>query len=639
VAVEEVLDLSPDAVVGVRPDGMIVLVSQQAERLFGYSRAELLGKAIELLVPQRFRAGHGAHRNGYFKDPRMRPMGADLELFGLRRDGSEFPAEISLSAIATVDGTVGLAAVRDITQRKRAEESFQKLLELAPDAIVGIGEDGGILVVNRQAEELFGYAREELHDRPVETLIPERFHGAHTGHRTGYFANPRTREMGAQLDLYGVRRDGSEFPAEISLSAIPWEDGTLATAAIRDISDRVKRDGERKALQEELEARQRESLEAQLNQARRLESVGQLAGGVAHDFNNLLAVVLNYADFVIAELDEDSAVAEDVRAIRAAAQRGVALIRQLLLFSRREVLQPEALDLNDVVSTLEDMLGRTLGEQIELHLQLDPELWTVVADRGQIEQVLVNLAVNARDAMPDGGRLQVETANVSLASEEGEEDSIEDYTRLSVSDTGAGMEPDVVKRAFEPFFSTKPKGRGTGLGLATVYAIVQELGGKVWLYSELGEGTTLKVHLPRSDAEPVRKREQDREPLRGGGETILVVEDADDVREMTRRILARSGYEVREARSGAEALELFSSGAVDPDLVITDVIMPGMPGTELAEHLRELGLKTKVLFMSGYTGEVLERKRVAQGEAAFIEKPFAATDLLEKVHGLLHGPS
>jgi PAS domain S-box-containing protein len=519
------------------------------------------------------------------------------------------------------------------------ELSVQQLLDFSPDAIIGIGEDGRVLLVNQQAEQMFGYDREALQGQPVEMLIPERFRAVHTEHRAGYFQDPRTRPMGPRLDVYGLRRDGSEFSAEISLSPVQGSAGVVAIAAIRDVSDRVNRGREREALQAESTGHEREALEGQLNQARRLESVGQLAGGIAHDFNNLLAVVLNYADFVIEELDEGSPAAEDVRAIRTAAERGVTLIRQLLIFSRGEVTQPEPLDLNDVVASVEDMLGSTLGEHIELEMRFDPELWTVVADRGQIEQLLVNLAVNARDAMPDGGSLVIATGNARLDAEnENVSDGAppRDFVRLNVSDTGIGMAPDVVRRAFEPFYTTKLKGQGTGLGLSTVYGIVQELGGTVSLYSKVGEGTALKVHLPATSAGTATKRPRARVPVRGDGETILVVEDADAVRAMARRILARNGYAVLEARGGQEALDIIGSTSEPIALMLTDVIMSGMLGPDLAERVRELLPDARILFMSGYTGEVLERERIRQGGAAFIEKPFESADLLAKVHTLLH---
>ena len=357
---------------------------------------------------------------------------------------------------------------------------YEQFLEFAPDAIVGIGRDGRVVLANAQTETVFGYTREELLGQPVELLIPERFHAAHPHHRDGYFADPRTRRMGAGLEVFGRRKDGSEFPVEISLSGVETEDGLLVAAAIRDVSDRVNA---------------ATGKERQLNELRRLESVGQLAGGVAHDFNNILGVILNYADFVADELAEGSPILDDVAEIKRAAERAVALTRQLLIFSRREGVRPEVLDLNLVVAELDGRLRQALGEHVELETRFAPELASVEADPGRVEQVLVSLAVNARDAMPMGGRLLIETANVELDDAFGEVPAGA-YVRLTVSDTGSGMTPEVAARAFEPFFSTKAKSEGTGLGLATVHGIVVEAGGKVGLYSDPGVGTTVKVHLP-----------------------------------------------------------------------------------------------------------------------------------------------
>ena len=288
---EQLLEAAPDAIVGVDDKGKIVLVNSQTEALFGYVRADLLGKGVETLVPERFRELHPSHRDGYFAEPRTRSMGADLELYGLRRDGTEFPAEISLSSIETENGRLATAAIRDVTESRAAERKFEQFLEFAPDAIVGVAPSGEIVLVNQQAEALFGYSRDELIGQSIETLVPERFREIHPQHRDGYFEEPRTRGMGAGVELYAVRKDGTEFPVEISLSSIETGEGILATAAVRDITDRAESEREK-------------ALQAQLDQARRLESVGQLAGGIAHDFNNILGVIMNYAEFVADELEE-----------------------------------------------------------------------------------------------------------------------------------------------------------------------------------------------------------------------------------------------------------------------------------------------------------------------------------------------
>ncbi|HSK50755.1 MAG TPA: PAS domain S-box protein [Solirubrobacterales bacterium] len=624
---EQLLEAAPDAIVGVGADGRMVLVNGQVEALFGYVREDLLGEKVEILVPERFRGAHPGHRKEYFAEPRTRPMGAELDLYGLRRDGTEFPAEISLSSIETEEGRLATAAIRDVTHSRAAEKRFEQFLEFAPDAILGVAANGKMVLANQQAETVFGYTREELVGQGIELLIPERFHKVHPSHRDGYFAEPRTRPMGAGVELFALRKDGAEFPAEVSLSSIEEEDGsTLAMVAIRDISDRAESERE-KALQE------------QLDQSRRLESVGQLAGGIAHDFNNILGVIMNYAEFVGDDLPPDSKAAEDVEEIRRAAERAAALTRQLLIFSRREVVQPELLDLRKVVSELENLLHRALGERVELETRFGDDLATVEADPGQIEQVLVNLAVNARDAMPDGGRLLIEVENAELDEEytymhPGTEPG--PYVRLKVSDTGVGMEGETVERAFEPFFTTKGKGEGTGLGLATVYGIVTGAGGRVDIYSEAGMGTTIKVHLPASSAavRPGRDHAKERPP--GHGEVVLVVEDEADVRRMAERILSKGGYSVIGTSGGEEALAVCRKAEQPIHLLLTDVIMPGMLGTELVEQVKTIRPELGVIFMSGYSHDVLAPEALAeQGGSAFIEKPFSSSELLQTVRGLL----
>jgi PAS domain S-box-containing protein len=627
---EQLLEAAPDAIVGVDDDGKIVLVNGQVEALFGYSREDLLGEEIEMLVPERFRGGHPKHRDGYFAEPRTRPMGAEINLFGRRCDGSEFPAEISLSSIDTQNGRLATAAIRDVTASRAAERKFEQFVELAPDAIVGVNSSGEIVLVNQQAEALFGYSREELIGQKVEVLVPERFREGHPTHRRRYFEEPRTRPMGAGVELYAVRKDGSEFPAEISLSGIETEDGILSTAAVRDISERAESERER-ALQE------------QLDQSRRLESVGQLAGGIAHDFNNILGVIMNYAEFVGDELPTDSKASEDVEEIRRAAERAAALTRQLLIFSRREVVQPELLDLRQVVSQLENLLHRALGERVELETRFEDAVAGVEADPGQIEQVLVNLSVNARDAMPDGGRLVIEVENAELDEEYAymhPNTEAGSYVRLKVSDTGVGMDEETIARAFEPFFTTKGKGEGTGLGLATVYGIVTGAGGRVDIYSEPGMGTTIKVHLPASSAAPSAGKDRAKERPAGRGEVVLVVEDEADVRRMAERILSKGGYSVIGTTGGEEALEICRKPDQAIDLLLTDVIMPGVLGTELVEQVKAIRPELGVIFMSGYSHDVLAPQALAeQGGTAFIEKPFNSSELLRAVRGLLDTPA
>ncbi len=625
------LEAAPDAVVCVDADGRIVLVNAQTERLFGYRREELAGQLVEILVPDAIRPGHPARRAGYVADPRPRQMGEGIELAGRRRDGSTFPAEISLSAIDTGESILVMAAVRDVTERReasataarlasiiqsshdavigesldgvitswnpgaerlygysaaemigrhievlilpetraaeketqaaitrgdqveqfqsdrvrkdgttvrvsttlspiadragvivgvstvsrditgqqRADARFRGLLEAAPDAMVCVDADGRIVLVNAQTERLFGYRREELAGQLVEILVPDAIRPGHPARRAAYMADPRPRQMGEGIDLAGRRRDGSTFPAEISLSAIDTGENILVMAAVRDVRERLELQAERERLKTQAE---RDRLERQLHQSQRLESLGQLAGGVAHDFNNLLAVISNYAAFVAEEIDtktpqqEWQAVREDIQQVQRAAERAAGLTHQLLAFARRDVIQPRALNLNRVIEGVEQLLVRTLGEHVELSTRLAAGLQPVLSDPGQIEQVLVNLAVNARDAMPGGGKLIVTTASTSIDEEHAASRvglSAGPYVSLKVSDTGTGMPQDVIDRAFEPFFTTKAKGEGTGLGLATVYGIVTQIGR---LRADLlGTGARHHLHHLAAGDQPARR--------------------------------------------------------------------------------------------------------------------------------------
>jgi PAS domain S-box-containing protein len=510
--------------------------------------------------------------------------------------------------------------------------SAEHLLESVPDAVVAVARDGKIVLVNQEAERVFGYSREEILGEPIEMLVPDRFRDEYVERRRAYFEKPATRGLGSGLEFHGLRQDGSEFPVDIAVSPLGTGAGATAIVVVHDLSE--AKESERRR-DEELA---RANREARLAQSHRLESLGQLAGGVAHDFNNLLGVILNYADFVADELEEGTTAHTDVVEIRKAAERATELTRQLLIFSRRETIQPAPVDLNEVVNDIERLLRRTLGEHIELVVRLDPDTPAVLADPGQIEQVLVNLAVNARDAMQDGGRLLIETREVDLDRDflqEHPEASPGRYVRVTVEDSGSGMEPEVAARIFEPFFSTKRKGEGTGLGLATVYGIVTAAGGLISVYSEPGEGTVFRVHLPAVDSAATPAPGERAVEFTGRGESVLLVEDEDSVRTLAKRILTEGGYRVTAFSGGTDALPLLENPARDFDLLISDVVMPGMRGVELVRRALALRPGLPVLMMSGYTSPMEDEDRRAMAEAPLLEKPFSRRDLLGRVRELL----
>ena len=632
---ESLLQVSAEAIVIVDAGGIIRFVNRHAEALFGYSHHELVGQPIELVVPES-----------------LQPK--DLDLAARRKDGSEFPLDMSLTSFAAGNELLVSAAVSDATERNKIEADFPGLLEAAQDAIVAVDARGRIHLVNHQAEALFGYSRDELIGQPVEMLIPDRARSAHPGHRASYFANPSSRPMGAGLELSARRKNGSEFPVDISLSSSVIDDGVIVTATVRDVTGRKRVEAARAHLEasavEAEHDEERALLEAQLHQAQRLESVGQLAGGVAHDFNNLLAGIMNYAGLVssslksemnsrgLCEVDAFVTLVQDVDEITSVAKRAVALTRQLLIFSQRKVLQPEVLDLNSVVGDIEDLLRRTIGENVD-HLEtvFAPDLPLIKADRGQIDQVVMNLAVNARDAMPGGGELLIETATFEADEQYARLHAIKPgtYVRLTVTDTGTGMSPEVAARAFEPYFTTKPKGQGTGLGLATIYGIVTQAGGDVAISSEPGVGTTIRVDLPATSDETSAPRAVMPDVLSAKGETVLLVEDEEIVREPVRRMLQRSGYTVLAAPDATQALEIAREHASAIDLLLTDVVMPGRSGKELWVDVIDLRPETKVLFMSGYNQDLIVNEGVLDEGVSLIEKPFSAEDLLRKVRDVL----
>ena len=491
--------------------------------------------------------------------------------------------------------------------------------------------DGRIVLVNAQAERLFGYRREDLAGQPVEILVPDAMKAGHPALRAGYAADPRPRPMGAGKELSGRRRDGSTFPAEISLSAIDTDEGLLVSAAVRDVTERLALQAEHDRLRTQAERD-------------RLESLGQLAGGVAHDFNNLLGIISNYAAFIGEEVAKEppqadwQAVRDDIQQVEHAAQRAAGLTRQLLAFGRREVVQPRVLNLNDVIGSVVKVVVGTLGEHVELNTDLAAGLCPVLADPGQILQVLVNLASNARDAMPAGGMLTIRTASTDIdaahkASRAGAAPGR--YVSLKISDTGTGMAREVADRAFEPFFSTKARGDGSGLGLATVYGIIAQAGGHVQLDSDPGTGTTVAILLPAAAEAAQTSAAPQQAFQRGEGLTVLIVDDEEALREVTRRILTRNGYQVITAASGPEAIKAAAGQPGRIDLLLTDVIMPQMLGKEVADRIRVLQPSAKVLFMSGYTEGVMNTQGVLERGVNLIEKPFTEVSLLAKLRDVL----
>jgi two-component system cell cycle sensor histidine kinase/response regulator CckA len=538
--------------------------------------------------------------------------------------------EMKLLEELSNDLTYGILALRAQTERKRAEETLREneekyrlVVDNANEAIC-VAQDGKLRFFNPKTVELMGFSVKEVTSMPFID-----------------FVHPEDRDM--VWDRYQKRITGKAAPrfysfrlvdgrgnirwVEINSVLISWKDRPATLTFLTDITERKQAEQEKAVLEE------------QFRQSQKMEAIGRLAGGVAHDFNNLLTVIKGYSQLSLTEMEEGDPFKGNIEEIKKAADRAADLTRQLLAFSRRQIMEMKVLDLNDLLRNLDKMLHRVIGEDIKLLFQLTEDLGRVKTDPGQIEQVVMNLVVNARDAMPSGGKLTIETANVVLDEEyAGSHVAVKPgpYVMLSVSDTGCGMAPEARERIFEPFFTTKEKGKGTGLGLSTVYGIVKQSGGNIWVYSEPGKGTTFKIYLPRVD-EPLEglKGEVKKEELPQGSETILIVEDDEDVRKLAARVLEKQGYTVLVASQGSDALSLCGEYKKPIHLVLCDVVMPGMGGRELTDRLTSFHPEMKLLYMSGYTENAVVHHGILIEGMNYIQKPFTVEGLVRKVREAL----
>ena len=522
-----------------------------------------------------------------------------------------------------------LGAHTDVTREKRAQERLHRSHRELRSRFEAVVQASGQLLYDRDLEagavsyenvqESLGYAAEELAGglaRWIELVHPEDREGLQR-------ELARARETrGAFYLEYRIRRKDGEY-LHVEDRGYPWNDSSGGPARLVGFV---------------VDVSELKSLEEQLRQTQKMEAVGRLAGGIAHDFNNLLSVILGYSELILEELPAEERWRPELVQIRDAGDRAKALTRQLLAFSRRQVLQPSVLDLAAVIQRMEDLLRPLIGEDVNVRVVLAPDLGRVRFDPGQIEQIILNLAINARDAMPQGGRLSIEATNVELDEEYARTHADAQpgpHVMLAISDDGVGMDAATQARLFEPFFTTKKLGKGTGLGLSTVYGIVRQSGGNIWVYSEVGKGTTFKVYLPAVQEAVSPPAPSPRPAATPASGTILVVEDEDGVRELIRTVLAQAGYEVFAARDGREALELFESRASRAQLLLTDVVLPSMGGRRLAEVLTARKPALKVLYMSGYTDNAIVHHGVLDPGVAFLEKPISPRGLLEKLRATL----
>jgi len=540
-----------------------------------------------------------------------------------------------------------LKVIREATEAdlRLAESQISAILAIAADAIISLDDRLRITLFNEGAEAVFGYSQSEIIGQALEVLIPSRFRTTHHKHVAEFAASPTAaRKMGERQEIFALRKDGTEFPAEASIAKREIAGKQIYMVVLRDVTERKRAEAALARANSELEERvaertrelrseihRREEAQAALIQAQRMEAFGQLTGGVAHDFNNLLTIVTGNLE-LLGDQIKDGVPRTYLKRAADAAEMGAALTSRLLTFARRRRLSPQVLDLNDLVLGLTELLKRSLGEPITLTTMLTGDLWSTRADPSEVENALLNLAINARDAMPCGGTLIIETRNVAVKSDGTQGDAKPnpgDYVLVSVTDTGEGMAPEILERAFEPFFTTKEPGRGTGLGLSTIYGFAEQSGGHASISSEIGKGTTVNLYLPRANAEagPIRDGKADAVPLSENGEVVLVVEDNPEVRELTLQRVEGLGYVALEAEHGPAAIRILESGA-EVDLILSDIAMAGgMSGYDVARWASLHRPEVKVLLTTGYAAEESKADQSQPAGSQILRKPYNRSEL------------
>jgi len=620
------IENSPIAILWLDADHKVRMINPAFERLFVYRQSEIEGTNVDDFI-----APFGDLSRAEVVDLTRRVLsGETVHATGARRrkDGANVEVEVYGVPLMRDGQLIGIFALyNDITELKRAETSLREaqqflrqIIDADPNLVFVKDWDGKFTLANRAVAEIYGTTPEALVGKTD----------------ADFNANREEVENFLRDDREVMTTLQKKFiPEELVSNAKTGETRWFHTVKVPLVSPDGKA---RQVLGVATDITQHRNLESQLRQSQKMEAIGKLAGGVAHDFNNLLTSILGYSDLVLEQLGQDNPLREDVTEIKKAGERAAALTRQLLAFSRKQILKPVVVDINAVVANIEKMLRRLIGENIDLKTTLDPSLGSVKADPGQIEQVILNLAVNARDAMSNGGRLTIETANV-LLDENYTHDHVGSragrHVMLAVSDSGHGMDAETRAHIFEPFFTTKELGKGTGLGLSTVYGIVKQSDGYISVYSEQGKGTSFKVYLPRVDEVAARPAPKEALAPSRSSETILLVEDEDGVRALARRVLETNGYTVLEACDGETAVQIAGAQSGAIHLMLTDALMPGITGPELARRVCASRPGMKVIFMSGYTDEAVVRHGLVAGGTDFIQKPFEFEALARKVRAVL----
>jgi PAS domain S-box-containing protein len=629
IRLRTVLDTAVDGVILIDAVGRVLTFNPACEKLFGYRADEVIGQNVKMLMPEPYHGEHDGYLGNYHKTGKAKIIGIGREVVGRRKDGTTFPMELSVGEAKEEGAPVFVGIIRDLTERKRAEQATREVaarlravVDTAVDGVILINAKGLVLMFNPACERLFGYIAEEVIGENVKMLMPEPFHNEHDRYLANYVGTGEAKIIGIGREVVGRRKDGSTFPMDLSVGEAKQEGESIFVGIVHDLTERTR-------------------IHQQLAQAQKMEAVGQLSGGIAHDFNNLLTVIIGNAETLTGKLEPRPDMKRLAEAIIGAGERGAELTQRLLAFSRRQMLQPIEIDCNRMVEGMREILRRTLSEDIEIRVTLENELWSAFADPAQLENAILNLALNARDAMPEGGCLTLSTANVPL--EEGYQEFHPEvppgnYVMVAVSDDGTGMPAEVKERAFEPFYTTKEIGKGSGLGLSMVYGFAKQSNGHLTIYSEPGLGTTVRIYLPAGSTTLVRAPQAqptEQEVALHSRETVLVVEDDPFVRNFAVSTLEGLGYHVLSAVDAQGALSRINQGE-RIDILFTDVVMPGnVNGLQLAEQAKQIVPNLKVLLTSGYALETLAaRGRLPQG-VTILHKPYRKADLVKRLSEIL----
>ncbi len=627
IRLRAVVETAVDGVILIDARGMVLLFNPACEKLFGYDAGEVVGQNVKMLMPEPYQGEHDDYLGNYMRTGERKIIGIGREVVGRRKDGSTFPMDLSVGE-AKQDGEASFVGIiHDLTERKRSEQALREsaeqlraVVDTAVDGVILIDARGVVLTFNPACEKLFGYMAGEVTGRNVKMLMPEPYQNEHDGYLGNYARTGERKIIGIGREVVGRRKDGSTFPMDLSVGEAKQEGASIFVGIIHDLTERKR-------------------TEEQLTQAQKMEAVGQLSGGIAHDFNNLLTAILGCADNLSDSLKARPDLKRLADTIISASERSAELTRRLLAFSRRQRLEPVETNCNKLILAMRELLLRTLRENIHVRTALEDDLWPAYADPGQLESAILNLALNAQDAMPAGGNLTITTASMPLDEpyrERYPEVPQGNYVMVSVTDDGQGMPSEVLERVFEPFFTTKEVGKGSGLGLSMVYGFVKQSNGHVSIYSEPGLGTTVRLYLPAAKGGPVTAPATAPVPeTPAGRETVLLAEDDAFVRAYAVSCLESLGYRVIAAVDGQEALARLAQGE-RPDILFTDIVMPGgVSGWELVERAQRLLPNLKVLMTSGYAVETLADRGRLRPDLRVLDKPYRKAELARRLREAL----